>query len=108
MSQMMEDTLRYDIANYRKRIAELESEKHAAEAEAGRQICLNTELEQEINQKADYNMQAFERIAELEAAMQAMRDDLLMRADEDSNGVRLVACGASAWRKFNKALEVTK
>ena len=45
MSQMMEDTLRYDIAQYRKRIAELEAE---------------------INQKADYNMQAFERIAELE------------------------------------------
>jgi len=32
------------------------------------------ELEQEINQKADYNMKAFERIEVLEQELQALRE----------------------------------
>lgn len=40
--------------------------------------------------------------------MEEMRDDLLMRAEIDSNGFKVVDCSSSVWRFFKEAIDQEK
>lgn len=42
---------------------------------------------------------------ELYEACVKVRDDLLMRAEVDSNGTKVVSCGQSVWCVLNNAIE---
>ena len=69
---------------------------------------LTAELEREREAYSMAMVDLKENEAELQRckdAMESMRKDLLMRADVDDSGVKVVACGATVWRKFNAALE---
>tara|TARA_R110000744_G_scaffold379382_2_gene497251 strand:+ start:811 stop:996 length:186 start_codon:yes stop_codon:yes gene_type:complete len=45
-----------------------------------------------------------ERIAELEDLCTDIHKDLLMRAEEDSNGFKVVAVGSSVWLRLKRTL----
>ena len=47
-------------------------------------------------------MRDFDR---LRKACEAMRDDILLRADIDDDGTRCVNVSYSQWREFNEALD---
>ena len=47
-----------------------------------------------------------ERIAELEKALKAVKKDLLMRAEEDSEGCKVVELSSSVWIQLKEALKV--
>tara|TARA_R110002153_G_scaffold162174_1_gene314651 strand:+ start:593 stop:802 length:210 start_codon:yes stop_codon:yes gene_type:complete len=46
-----------------------------------------------------------ERIAELEKVLALVKKDLLMRAEEDSNGCKVVDLSSSIWIKLTEALK---
>lgn len=49
-----------------------------------------------------------ERVRVLREAVIAMCDDLLMRAEHDNEGIKVVRCGAIVWRKLKDALATTE
>ena len=49
-----------------------------------------------------------ERIAELEKVLALVKKDLLMRAEEDSNGCKVVDLSSSIWIKLTEALKEDK
>lgn len=61
----------------------------------------------EVQQLRAALAEAQARVEKLEKAGEALKADLLMRSEKDSEGVRVVACGATVWRKFCAALDHT-
>ena len=49
-----------------------------------------------------------ERIAELEEVLTLIKKDLLMRAEEDSDGCKVVDLSSSIWIKLKEALKEQK
>ena len=45
------------------------------------------------------------RIAELKEVLKLAREDLLMRAEEDSNGLKVVGISSSIWTQLNEELK---
>ena len=45
------------------------------------------------------------KIAELEEALKAVKKDLLIRAEEDSDGCKVVSLGSSVWIQLKEALK---
>ena len=59
-----------------------------------------TKPEEETRSLAD-----IKRIAELESILALVKKDLLMRAEEDSEGFKVVDLSSSIWIKLKEALE---
>ena len=47
----------------------------------------------------------YKRIAELEKTLKAVKKDLLMRAEEDSEGCKVVELSSSVWVQLKEALK---
>ena len=81
-----------------KRIAELEEEEVKNERTI-KNMGLAIALAQEWTQEKDA------KIAELEEVLTLVKKDLLMRAEEDSNGCKVVDLSSSIWINLTEALK---
>ena len=95
-------TLAHDVESAVERIAELEKENIEWEewfdecyTELGK---VRHELDKQVRSSGD-------RIAELEEVLTLVKKDLLMRAEEDSDGCKVVDLSSSIWIKLKEELK---
>ena len=60
---------------------------------------------EESEKQSEYEGDLLDRIAELEKVLALVKKDLLMRAEEDSNGCKVVDLSSSIWIKLTEALK---
>ena len=63
---------------------------------------------EECEKQSEYEGGLLDRIAELEKVLALVKKDLLMRAEEDSNGCKVVDLSSSIWIKLTEALKEDK